>query len=112
MSNPNLLVEMVNKTIDKLDSTTIEKLQTWGKVVQLTIDNEDYYIDFRKIKETRLIKGEDSTFDFKLSTTSNIFNQIIHNELNPVEAVVSGEVAIEGSLTDALEFSEIMTANI
>lgn len=111
MSNPNLLVEMVNKTIDKLDTRTIEKLQSWGKVVQLTIDDVNYYIDFKKIKQTRLIKGEDPAFDFKLSTSSSVFNQIIHNELNPVEAVVSGEVAIEGSLTDALEFSEMMTAN-
>lgn len=111
MSNPNLLVDMVNKTIDKLDTDTINKLQSWGKVVQLTIDDEDYYIDFKEIKTNRLIKGEHSSFDFKLSTSSIIFNQIIHNELNPVEAVVSGEVTIEGSLTDALEFSEMMTSS-
>ena len=102
---------MFNKTIDRLDSPTMEKLQIWGKVVQLTIDDEDYYIDFKEIMTTRLIKGKHFSFDFKLSTSSSIFNQIIHNELNPVEAVVSGEVAIEGSLTDALEFSEMMTNN-
>ena len=89
----------------------MEKLRVWGKVVQLTIDEEEYYIDFKEIMTTRLIKGENASFDFKLSTSSVIFNQIIHNELNPVEAVVSGEVTIEGSLTDALEFSEMMVSN-
>ena len=77
----------------------------------MTIDEEDFYIDFKRIPKTKLIKGTFDSFDFKLSTTSAIFSQIIHNEINPVEAVVSGEVAIEGSLTDALEFSEMMASN-
>ena len=105
----NSIITLINETLSKLDHEIISKLQTWGKTVQLTIDAIDFFIDFRN--EILILKeGTATNSDFKLCSSSVVFMQIIKKELNPVEAVVSGEVAIEGSLTDALEFSEIMTS--
>lgn len=109
MTATNDVTTFVNETLTKLDSTTITKLQEWGKIVQLTIDQEDFFIDFKDKEHFFLKPGSNDDYDFKLSTSSITFFQIIKNELNPVEAVVSGEVAISGSLTDALEFSELIT---
>lgn len=109
MSGSISFIELVNKTLKNLKNSTINKLEDWGKIVQLSIDDEDFFINFKEIKLKTLVKGYNESYDFKLSTSYKIFDQIIHNELNPVEAVVSGEVAIEGSLTDALEFSEMMS---
>ena len=110
MVETNEVVNFVNETLTNLNSTTIIKLQDWGKIVQLTIDEDDFFIDFNDKEHFFLKIGSNGNYDFKLSTSSAIFFQIIKNEINPVEAVVSGEVTIEGSLTDALEFSELITA--
>ena len=99
---------MVNKTIGKLNAEIQAKLRQWGKIVQLVIDENEYFIDFNS-ENFALVDGFNEDYDFKLSSSSTIFFQIINNVLNPVEAVVSGEVAIEGSLTDALEFSELIS---
>ena len=109
MTETNDVTTFVNETLTKLDSTTVTKLQEWGKIVQLTIDQDDFFIDFKDVNNFFLRLGSKDDYDFKLSTSSGTFFQIIKNELNPVEAVVSGEVTIEGSLTDALEFSELIT---
>lgn len=109
MSNADSIMELVNSTLQKLDVSTITKLKQWGKTVQLTIDEKDFFIDFKNIDEFNLQVGLSESYDFKLSTSSIVFSQIIKSEINPVEAVVSGEVAIDGSLTDALEFSEIVS---
>ena len=101
------VVSLVNKTISSLDDTIKLKLRDWGKVVQLIIDEVDYFIDFKR-NELVLKQGITEEYDFKLTSSSDVFFQILQRELNPVDAVVSGEVAIEGSLTDALEFSEIL----
>ena len=109
MSDSNSIIELVNTTLKKLNSDVVLKLQNWGKIVQLNIDDEDFFIDFKDKEHFFLKNGSNSSYDFKLSTSLTIFNQIISNEINPVEAVVSGEVAIDGSLTDALEFSELVS---
>lgn len=109
MTETHDVTTFVNKTLTKLDSSTITKLQEWGKIVQLTIDEDNFFIDFKDTEHFFLKAGSNDNYDFKLSTSLTTFFQIINNEVNPVEAVVSGEVAIEGSLTDALEFSELIT---
>ncbi len=109
MTETDEITTFVNETLTKLNGTTVSKLQEWGKLVQLTIDEDNFFIDFSDKEHFFLRVGSKEDYDFKLSTSSATFFQIIRNELNPVEAVVSGEVTIEGSLTDALEFSELIT---
>jgi putative sterol carrier protein len=110
MTESNQIINLVNETLNSLNEKILLRLQEWGKTVLLTIDNEDFFIDFSQ-KNPILKNGRMESFDFKIITSLNIITQMIRSELNPVEAVVSGEVTIEGSLTDALEFSEIMTNN-
>ena len=111
MSDADTIIDTVNNILNKLDSNIVLKLNEWGKIVQLSIDEKDFFIDFKENMNLKLKNGSIEHYDFKLITSSSIFNQIINNEINPVEAVVSGEVTIDGSLTDALEFSEIMTSS-
>lgn len=109
MPDTDSIFELVNSTLKNLDTIIISKLQTWGKIVQLAIDEIDFFIDFKDNNNFILQPGSNPAYDFKLSTSSTIFSQIIKSEINPVDAVVSGEVAIDGSLIDALEFSEIVS---
>lgn len=109
MTEKDSIMELVNSTLQRFDKSIISKLQAWGKTIQLTIDDEDFFIDFKDKENFSLRLGRCELFDFKLSTSSTIFDKIIKSEINPVDAVVSGEVAIDGSLTDALEFSEIVS---
>ena len=97
---------LVSEVLGKLDEILISKLKEWGKIVQLFIDGSPYYINFQE--DLKLRNGKSDSADFSITSSILTFNGIISGIINPVEAVVSGDVAIDGSLTVALEFSEMI----
>lgn len=109
--NTSSIESLISSIILKLDSDIKTKLQVWGKNVQLCIDDELYFVKLSQNLE--LQKGKlDEDPDFTITSSFKTFTEILNAELNPVEAVVSGEVAIDGSLTAALEFSEIVAEKL
>ena len=42
MPDTDSIFELVNSTLKNLDTIIISKLQTWGKIVQLAIDEIDF----------------------------------------------------------------------
>lgn len=101
------IVSLISNILNKLDKDLLEKLTEWGKIVQLNIDDDPYYINFKE--SINLIDGEyEGGGDFAITSSFLTFKNILEGKINPVQAVVSGEVAIDGSLTTALEFSEIL----
>ena len=94
---------LISEIIFKLDTKIIDKLKNWGKIVQLIIDEESYFVNFQN--DLNLIKGETKSPEFTILCSLLTFK---NGEINAVEAVASGEVTINGSLTSALEFSEII----
>ena len=97
---------LISEIIFKLDTKIIDKLKNWGKIVQLIIDEESYFVNFQN--DLNLIKGETKSPEFTILCSLLTFKNILNGEINAVEAVASGEVTINGSLTSALEFSEII----
>ena len=93
---------LIASIISKLDDEIINKLKNWGKSIQLFIDNESYFVNVKDSLELK--KGEMENPDFTIRSSLNTFTDILQGRVNPVEAVVSGEVTIDGSLTSALEF--------
>ena len=101
------LENLVTEIMKKLTPEIKNKLTDWGKIVQVNINSQLYHINFGNNFD--LIPGSHQTGgDFTISSSLETFSDIINGSLNPVEAVVSGEVSIDGSLTTALEFSEII----
>lgn len=106
----NTVESLISSVILKLNSEIKQKLKEWGKNVQLCIENEYYFV---KLSESiELQQGKLDVADFTITSSLQAFTEILNAELNPVEAVVSGEVAIDGSLTAALEFSEIVAEKL
>jgi len=104
------------KTIDKLldsiniEPAVIEEFSKWGKVVQLNLDEEKFFIDFGKnLGKFSIQTGVHPSPNFTITSSLSSLLQIFNGEIEAIEAVVNALVSIQGSITDALEFSELVS---
>lgn len=104
-------IETIDKLLDSIniDSTVINEFSSWGKVVQLNLDEDFFFIDFGNLQGNYSIQaGTHPSPDFTIISSLSSIIAIFKGELEALEAVVQSLVSIEGSITDALEFSELI----
>ncbi|MHA2362451.1 MAG: SCP2 sterol-binding domain-containing protein [Candidatus Hodarchaeales archaeon] len=108
-------LEILNSVIASLEEhpEIIDQFISWGKIVQLCLSlensNEDFYIDFSNSTELSIQEGLHDNPNFIVRTTLDILTKMIIGELDTMDSVITGLVNIEGSITEALEFSELLT---
>ena len=105
-------IETINKLLDSIniEAAVIAEFREWGKVVQLNLDEEFFFIDFGNIQGNFSIQaGTHHSPNFTISSSLDSLLQIFKGELEALEAVVQSLVSIQGSITDALEFSELIS---
>ena len=107
------LIHILEKIFDQ--EALIEQFLSWGKIVHISLGEENYYIDFSSqerlknmISETLPAKNP----NFKLKTTAPILLGILHKTIDPLDAYVQGQVIFEGCLIDAMEFAEMVQKSL
>lgn len=105
------ITAVVSKVLEQLPEDSLQEFYTWGRVVQLELEDGVYFIDFSAHDPSRLlVAGNHDEASFTIKTALATLLALVDGSLDPVEAVVRGDVAINGSLTDALEFSEMLVS--
>jgi len=98
----------LNKWIKMLDNPEVaEEFEGFNKTMQFVFTDIDYKLKMIfENKTARLEEGYDKNAEMGLETTSDLFVGIATDEIDPMEAYMSGELITKGSM-DALQRLEV-----
>ena len=61
----NNIIDKISNVLSNIEEKNVIKLKEWGKIVQLKIEDMNYYIDFNS--ELKLIEGIHENSDFNIT---------------------------------------------
>jgi len=104
------LSETFKQAVEAKKEELKEAIAGMEMVVQLKIEDkpeENYYVEISG-GEIKVEKGEHSNPTVTFIATTETFNKIVSGELDGTAAYMSGQLKIEGSLSDAMAFGNLL----
>lgn len=87
-----------------------DMMNGWDRVVQFTLDGEDpFYLTFLN-KTVTFSDGAHPKPDLTVKATQDVLYQMMTGKLDPMKAFMLGKIKFDGSMKDAVKFSDIGAA--
>ncbi|MEZ4884746.1 MAG: SCP2 sterol-binding domain-containing protein [Chitinophagales bacterium] len=77
-----------------------------GATLKIVLDDKVIFIDGKG--DANQVSNEDAEADCTISTTSETFMALQSGDLNPMAAVMNGDIAIEGDMMVAMQLQGLM----
>ena len=81
----------------------------WDRVAQFTVEGggeTNFYLEFKDGAVT-LHEGDHSSPNFTMGATEEVFYKLLTGELNAMQAYLSKQYTVKGSMADAMKFRQI-----